>query len=38
MKHTVRVLVVDDDDAVRGFVERALNTGGYEVTTASSGR
>jgi two-component system cell cycle sensor histidine kinase/response regulator CckA len=33
-----RVLVVDDDDAVRGFVERALETGGYAVASAANGR
>jgi len=33
-----RVLVVDDDDAVRGFVGRALQHGGYEVLAAADGR
>jgi DNA-binding response OmpR family regulator len=32
-----RVLVVDDEESVRGFVDRALTTGGYEVTAASGG-
>jgi two-component system response regulator MprA len=33
----VRILVVDDDPAVRGALERALRLGGYEVTTAENG-
>jgi two-component system cell cycle sensor histidine kinase/response regulator CckA len=33
-----RVLVVDDDDAVRAFVDRALRAGGYDVVAAASGR
>jgi DNA-binding response OmpR family regulator len=32
-----RVLVVDDEDSIRGFVERALTSGGYDVLSASSG-
>jgi len=32
------VLVVEDDPGVRGFMERALAAGGYEVLVASSGR
>src|SRR5580765_6191450 len=35
---TPRVLVVDDDDPVREFADRALRTGGYEVMAAASGR
>ena len=34
---TPRVLVVDDEPAVREFVERALSYAGYAVTTAESG-
>jgi CheY-like chemotaxis protein len=32
-----RVLVVDDDDGIRRFAERALREGGYDVTSASNG-
>jgi PAS domain S-box-containing protein len=32
-----KVLVVEDDDLVRSFVQRALHTAGYEVTTAVDG-
>jgi two-component system cell cycle sensor histidine kinase/response regulator CckA len=32
-----RVLVVDDDDGIRRFAERALRHGGYEVMTACDG-
>jgi CheY-like chemotaxis protein len=35
---TPRVLVVDDDDAVRSFVARALQEAGYDVVSASDGR
>ncbi|MPZ27611.1 MAG: response regulator [Micromonosporaceae bacterium] len=34
---SVRVLVVDDDDALRRFVERNLSARGFSVTTASNG-
>lgn len=34
---SVRVLVVDDDDALRKFVERNLSARGFEVTTAGNG-
>jgi two-component system cell cycle sensor histidine kinase/response regulator CckA len=33
-----RILVVDDEESVREFTERALQTAGYEVVAASSGR
>lgn len=33
----MRILVVDDDPAVRGALERALRLGGYEVTAAENG-
>jgi DNA-binding NtrC family response regulator len=32
-----KVLLVDDDDGVRGFVQRALMVDGHDVTTASDG-
>jgi two-component system, cell cycle response regulator CpdR len=32
-----RILLVDDDDAVRGFVKRALEMDGHDVTTAMDG-
>jgi two-component system cell cycle sensor histidine kinase/response regulator CckA len=32
-----RVLVVDDEASIRAFVERALRSGGYEVTVAADG-
>ncbi len=35
---TPRVLVVDDDEAVRTFVTRALQEAGYEVMSAAGGR
>jgi two-component system cell cycle sensor histidine kinase/response regulator CckA len=31
------VLVIDDDESVRMFAERALRDGGYQVITASNG-
>jgi len=33
-----RVLVVDDDEAVRSFVARALQAAGYDVVSAADGR
>lgn len=33
-----RVLVVDDDAAIRQFIQMALEGDGYEVTTAGDGR
>jgi two-component system cell cycle sensor histidine kinase/response regulator CckA len=33
-----RILVVDDEESVREFTQRALQTAGYEVVAASSGR
>src|SRR5579862_4778168 len=34
---TVRILVVDDEEPVRKFVERVLREAGYEVSTAADG-
>jgi len=34
---TARVLVVDDDESIRDFVEMALADDGYEVVTAADG-
>ncbi len=34
---SIRVLVVDDEDLVRKFVERVLHDAGYQTTTASDG-
>jgi CheY-like chemotaxis protein len=33
-----RVLVVDDDATIRQFIQMALESSGYEVTTAEDGR
>jgi DNA-binding NarL/FixJ family response regulator len=33
-----RILVVDDEESVREFTERALQTAGYEVVAESNGR
>ena len=38
MFSTPRVLVVDDDEAVRTFVAKALQAKGYEVVSTSDGR
>jgi two-component system cell cycle sensor histidine kinase/response regulator CckA len=35
--HTVRVLVVDDEEPVRKFVERVLREAGYETAVAADG-
>ena len=32
-----RILVVDDDEGIRQFAERALGRDGYEVVTANDG-
>ena len=37
MKTARRVLVVDDDDSIRDFIELALSDHGYEVKTAAEG-
>ncbi len=39
MPHDVRprVLIVDDEDSVRLFAQRALDMGGYDVTVAADG-
>ena len=34
---TARILVVDDDDAVRGVVKAVLERAGYQIVTASNG-
>jgi len=34
---TLRVLVVDDEESIRGFAERALRGAGYEVVVAPDG-
>lgn len=33
-----RILVVDDDESIREFIEMALSDGGHEVRTAADGR
>ena len=38
MRESRRVLVVDDDATIRGFVSEALADEGYEIRTASNGR
>ena len=38
MNAAVRVLVVDDDAAIRQFIQMALEGCGYEVTTAEDGQ
>jgi CheY-like chemotaxis protein len=37
VRHTPRVLVVDDDDGIRKFAERALGEGGYDVKSVTNG-
>jgi CheY-like chemotaxis protein len=37
MGQPLRVLVVDDDEGIRNFAERALGRAGYEVVTAPDG-
>jgi len=36
-KKPTRVLIVDDEEAMRHFVETVLRSGGYETTTAADG-
>jgi two-component system cell cycle sensor histidine kinase/response regulator CckA len=36
-ENSVRILVVDDEESVLTFAERALRDAGYDVTVASSG-
>ncbi len=36
MGHDMKILVVDDEQLVRWFLDRALKKGGHEVITASS--
>ncbi|MEQ1509286.1 MAG: response regulator [Sphingopyxis sp.] len=33
-----RILLAEDDDAMRGYLARALERNGYDVTTAATGR
>ncbi|MEQ1687153.1 MAG: response regulator [Sphingopyxis sp.] len=33
-----RILLAEDDDAMRGYLARALERSGYDVTTATTGR
>ncbi len=33
-----KILIVDDDDSIRGYISRLLNMSGFEVITASSGK
>lgn len=33
----IRILLAEDDDAMRGYLARALERSGYDVTTASTG-
>ena len=33
----IRILLAEDDDAMRGYLSRALERNGYHVTTAASG-
>ena len=37
-KEQVRLLVVDDEEAVRNLLQRILEGAGYQVTTAANGR
>ncbi len=37
MEGNLRVLVVDDEDTIRGILSRVLGQGGYQVTVAESG-
>ena len=38
MRHAARILVVDDDAALRSLCEQMLQDAGYEVRTARNGR
>ncbi len=38
MMERLKILVVDDDDSIRGYITRLLEQTGYEVVSASSGR
>jgi two-component system response regulator AtoC len=33
-----KILIVDDDESIRGYISRLLNMSGFEVITASSGK
>ena len=33
-----KILIVDDDESIRGYISRLLNMSGFEVVTASSGK
>ena len=34
----IRILLAEDDEAMRGYLARALQRSGYDVTTAATGR
>ena len=34
----IRILLAEDDEAMRGYLARALGRNGYDVTTAATGR
>lgn len=34
----IKILVVDDDDSIRGYIAKLLKQGGYEVLSASGGK
>ncbi len=34
----VKILVVDDDDSIRGYLTKLLSSSGYDILSAASGR